>query len=66
MNASISLSVQLVKEWCTCSLGRGFGVVVRAAGWHAGDPGSILGMDSLYTFGLKPQHFESALAEKLC
>jgi hypothetical protein len=27
--------------------------VVKAAGWHAGDPGSILGMDGLYTFGYK-------------
>jgi hypothetical protein len=25
--------------------------VVRATGWHAGDPGSILGRDGLYTFG---------------
>jgi hypothetical protein len=33
------------------SYGRGFGLVVRAACWHAGDPGSILGMDGLYTFG---------------
>jgi hypothetical protein len=33
---------------------RGFGLVVRAAGWHAGDPGSILGRDSLYTFGCIP------------
>jgi hypothetical protein len=30
---------------------RGFGLVIRAAGWHDGDPGSILGRDSLYTFG---------------
>jgi hypothetical protein len=27
----------------------GFGLVVRAAGWHAGDPGSILCRDGLYT-----------------
>jgi hypothetical protein len=43
---------------------RGFGLVVRAAGWHAGDPGSILGR--VYTFGCIPQLFESASAEILC
>jgi hypothetical protein len=46
------------------SLGRGFGLV-RVAGWHAGDPGSILGRDGLYTFGCIPQRFESASAERL-
>jgi hypothetical protein len=35
-------------------LGQGFGLVVRAAGWHVGDPGSILGRDGLYTFGCIP------------
>jgi hypothetical protein len=45
--------------------GQGFGLVVRAAGWHAGDPGSIRGRDSLYTFGCMSQCFESALAEIL-
>jgi hypothetical protein len=35
----------------TYPYGRGFGLVVRAAGWHADDPGSILGRDGLYTFG---------------
>jgi hypothetical protein len=30
--------------------GRGFGLVVRAAAWHAGDQGSILGRDGLYRF----------------
>jgi hypothetical protein len=39
--------------------------VVRAAGWHAGDPGSILGMDGLYTLGCIPQRFESVLVEVL-
>jgi hypothetical protein len=33
---------------------RGFGLVVRAAGWHTSDPGSILGRDGLYTFGCIP------------
>jgi hypothetical protein len=33
------------------TLGRGFGLVVRAAGWHAGDPGAILGRDGFYAFG---------------
>jgi hypothetical protein len=32
----------------------GFGLVVRAAGWHAGDLDSILGRDGLYTFGCIP------------
>jgi hypothetical protein len=31
------------------------------AGWHASDPGSIIGRDGLYTFGCIPQRFESAL-----
>jgi hypothetical protein len=34
--------------------GRGFGLVVRAVGWQAGDPGSILGRDGLFTFGCTP------------
>jgi hypothetical protein len=58
------------------------GIVVRAAGWHTSDPGSIFGRYSLYTFvnndrrwslditGRKrrciSQRFESALAEILC
>jgi hypothetical protein len=33
------------------TVGRGFGLVVRAAGWHAGNPGSILGRDGLHAFG---------------
>jgi hypothetical protein len=33
---------------------RGFGLVVRAVVWHAGDLGSILGRDGLYTFGCIP------------
>jgi hypothetical protein len=39
------------------SLGRGLGLVVRAAGnWHAGDnPGSILGRDGLYTLRCIPR-----------
>jgi hypothetical protein len=41
----------------------GFGMVVNSAGWHADDPGSILGRDRLYTFGCIPQRFESASAE---
>jgi hypothetical protein len=45
--------------------GQEFGLVVRAAGWHAGDPGSILGRDGLCTFGCIPQRFESALVEIL-
>jgi hypothetical protein len=44
---------------------RGFGLVVRAAGWHAGYPGSILGRDGLFTFGCIPQRFESTLVEIL-
>jgi hypothetical protein len=43
----------------------GFGLVVTVAGWHAGDQGSILGRDGLYTFGCVPQHFESASAKIL-
>jgi hypothetical protein len=43
----------------------GFDLVVRAAGWHAGDPGSIPGRDGLYTFGCIPQRFESASVEML-
>jgi hypothetical protein len=39
--------------------------VVRAAGWHIGDPGSIPGRDDLYTFGGIPLRFESASAEIL-
>jgi hypothetical protein len=36
-------------------------------GWHAGDPGSILGSDGLFAFACTciPQRFESALAEIL-
>jgi hypothetical protein len=44
---------------------RRFGLVVRWAGWHAGDPGSIPGSEGLYTFGCVPQRFESASAEIL-
>jgi hypothetical protein len=47
------------------SPGRGFGLVVRAEGWHAGYPDSILGRDGLYTFGCITQRFESALVEIL-
>jgi hypothetical protein len=39
---------------------RGSGLVVRAVGWHAGDPGSIRGRDGRYAFGCIPQHFEYA------
>jgi hypothetical protein len=39
--------------------------MVRAAGWHTGDPGSIFGKDGLYTFICIPQSFESASAEIL-
>jgi hypothetical protein len=46
-------------------MGRGFGLVVRAAGWHVGDLRSILGRDSLYTFGCIPQRFESVSADIL-
>jgi hypothetical protein len=35
-------------------LGRGFGLVVGAAVWHAGDSDSILAMQGLYTFGCIP------------
>jgi hypothetical protein len=28
-------------------MGGQFGLVVKAAGWHIGDPGSILGRDDL-------------------
>jgi hypothetical protein len=31
---------------------RGFDPVVKAAGWHTGDTGSILGREGLYTSGL--------------
>jgi hypothetical protein len=34
--------------------------VFTTAGWHAGDPGSILGMDGLYTFKCITQRFEYA------
>jgi hypothetical protein len=39
-----------------------FGVVVRAAVWHAGDTGSILDRQGLYTFERIAQRFEYALA----
>jgi hypothetical protein len=39
--------------------GWGLGLVVRAVGLHAGDPGSIPGRDGLYIFGCIPQCFES-------
>jgi hypothetical protein len=41
--------------------------MVRATGWHSGDPDSIPGRDGLYTFGYTciSQHFESASAEIL-
>jgi hypothetical protein len=42
-----------------------FGLVVRVAHWHAGDPGSIPGRDGRYTFGCIFQRFESASAEIL-
>jgi hypothetical protein len=45
---------------------RGFGLVVRVAGWHASDPGSILSRDGLYIFGCISQRFESTLVEILC
>jgi hypothetical protein len=32
----------------------GLGLMVRATGLHAGDPGSNLGRDGLYTFGYIP------------
>jgi hypothetical protein len=38
-----------VNDW-SFVLGWGFGLVVRAAAWHAGDPSLILGRDSFYTF----------------
>jgi hypothetical protein len=37
--------------------GRGFGLVVKAAGWHADDLGSIFGRDGLYTIECIPQRF---------
>jgi hypothetical protein len=39
--------------------------VVRAARWHAGDPGSIPGSGGLYIFGCIPKRLESASAEIL-
>jgi hypothetical protein len=42
---------QSISQKSFIRLGQGFGLVVRAAGWHTGDPGSILGRDGLYTFG---------------
>jgi hypothetical protein len=52
---------------CVCVRARAGarGIVVRAAGWHAGNPGSITGRDGLYKFGCIPQRFESASAEIL-
>jgi hypothetical protein len=47
------------------TMGREFGLVVRAGYWYVGDPGSILGRDGLYTFGCIPQCFESASVEIL-
>jgi hypothetical protein len=38
----------------------GFGLVVSAVGWHAGNPGWILGKGSLYKFRYIPQSFEYA------
>jgi hypothetical protein len=43
----------------------GFGVVVRAADWHAGDPGLILGRDRLNTFGYIPRAL-SLLQRRYC
>jgi hypothetical protein len=40
--------------------------VVRVAGWHAGDPGSILGRDDLYTFGDMPQRFQVCFGVDFC
>jgi hypothetical protein len=60
-----SSCTEILKKEKKNAVWRGFGLVVRAAGWHVRDPGSILGRDSLYTFGCIPQHFESALAEVL-
>jgi hypothetical protein len=45
----------VLKHTATCKAGRGFGLVVRAAGWHVNDPGSILGRDGLNTFECIPQ-----------
>jgi hypothetical protein len=42
--------------------GQGFGLVVIAAGWLAGNLGSILGRDGFYSFACIPQRFEYALA----
>jgi hypothetical protein len=33
---------------------RGFGLAMRAAGWHANKPGSKPAIDRLYTFGCIP------------
>jgi hypothetical protein len=46
--------VLLLKGKTYSVLGRGLGLVVRAMGWNAGDPGSIVGRDGLCTFGCIP------------
>jgi hypothetical protein len=44
-------------------LKQGFGQAVRAAGWHAGDPGSTLGRVASIHLDVLPQRYESALAD---
>jgi hypothetical protein len=47
-------------------LGWEFGLVFRAAGWHAGDPGLILCRDGLYTFECMALSAVSILGIDLC
>jgi hypothetical protein len=52
-------------EWLSTPLHQkcNFGLVVRAVGWHTGNPGSIPGRDSLYILGCIPQHLSPLFAE---
>jgi hypothetical protein len=58
MSTAYTTSNNSTTQGNNSTLGWGFGLVVRAAGWHAGDPGSILGRDGLHTFGRIPQRCE--------
>jgi hypothetical protein len=58
-------SIRSQTVYLVMGVGGGFGLVVRTAGWHAGDSGSILGRDSLYVFRCTAKRFEFASAEVL-
>jgi hypothetical protein len=50
-------------------MGQGFSLVVRAAGWHTGDPGSILGREQgrpIYTSECNAPSAVSILGMDMC